>query len=699
MQDSGGLGGGLQQASSSSSNNSIIGAQRNEGEILLSIADQIVAGGSHDLFEKLAPSLRDLAKCEVVSFSLYDAAQKMIVANLWNRGEEAEQVETCSVEDSPCGWVWEHQEPLRIPDLDQETRFPGMVQHLRDLGVRSFAALPVSTPKHRYGALGVGVSKRNAESLRNLVPLARAARLVGFAIENQKFHSEWEKQQGRMKALAEMNRELSKPETVQTVREVLAGMRRIAGCEYARVGLLDPNADFLTVGSVDPSVQEWLELKEGQRIPLEKSIAAKALSTRCITFHEVDELTKADSTVAGEARNYGLQSLACVPLILGNRVLGSLLLGTARKNAFSASDAPYFYQIGIQIAAALHASAEERADMTIRSIPINAESQSTAAATEGAGGWGEIVGRSSALRRVMEQAEMVAGTDATVLITGETGTGKERLAHFLHSRSERRNNAFIKINCAAIPTGLLESELFGHERGAFTGAVSQKVGRLELADKGTLLLDEVGEIPLELQPKLLRVLQDQEFERLGGTKTIRVDVRVIAASNRDLERAVEEKQFRSDLFYRLHVFPLLMPPLRERREDIPLLIRHFVEKCSLRLKKKLDLVPAEVVAAMTSMDWPGNIRELENFIERSVILSEGGRLHLAAPESPGPAHAASNHEGTLQERERSQIIAVLRGCGGILSGPTGAAGRLGLKRTTLQYKMQKLGISRHEYLD
>src|SRR5450631_2108692 len=239
----------------------------------------------------------------------------------------------------------------------------------------------------------------------------------------------------------------------------------------------------------------------------------------------------------------------------------------------------------------------------------------------------DIVGNSAALKRVLDSAAIVADTDCTVLITGETGTGKEPIARMIHSMSGRKDRNFIKLNCAAIPAGLLESELFGHEKGAFTGAVSRKLGRLELADKGTLLLDEIGEIPLEVQPKLLRFLQEQEFERLGGTKTIRVDVRLIAATNRDLVRAVEEKEFRGDLFYRLHVFPLHLPALRERREDIPLLIRHFVEKCSARLHKRIDVIPDEAVEAMMQWEWPGNIRELENFIERSVILSEGNRLN------------------------------------------------------------------------
>ena len=311
----------------------------------------------------------------------------------------------------------------------------------------------------------------------------------------------------------------------------------------------------------------------------------------------------------------------------------------------------------------------------------------------------DIVGNSPVLKRVLDYAAIVADTDSTVLITGETGTGKERIARMIHVMSRRKDRNFIKVNCAAIPTGLLESELFGHEKGAFTGAVSQKIGRLELADKGTLLLDEVGEIPLELQPKLLRVLQDQEFERLGGTKTIRVDVRLIAATNRDLVRAVEEKEFRGDLFYRLHVFPLHLPALRERREDIPKLISHFVEKCAARLHKRIEVVPDDAVQAMMNWKWPGNIRELENFIERSVILSQGNRLTPPLGElREEVSRPPTSSDLTLRDREREHIVEILRQTRGALSGPSGAAVRLGLKRTTLQYKMQRLGINRLDYL-
>jgi PAS domain S-box-containing protein len=308
----------------------------------------------------------------------------------------------------------------------------------------------------------------------------------------------------------------------------------------------------------------------------------------------------------------------------------------------------------------------------------------------------EIVGESAALKQVLNQARIVAPSDATVLILGETGTGKELVARAIHRMSSRKNGNFIKLNCAAIPTGLLESELFGHEKGAFTGAISQKIGRLELADKGTLFLDEVGEIPSEIQPKLLRVLQDQEFERLGSTRTIKVDIRLISATNRDLAQSVSSRQFRSDLYYRLSVFPIRMPELRERKEDIPLLVRYFVGEFARRMKKQIETIPAEAMSALVGWPWPGNVRELENFMERSVILSNGPILNVPLVElsvAPQDFH----NDGTLESLRREIIVRMLRETRGLLSGPEGAAARLGLKRTTLQSRMQKLGISREEY--
>jgi formate hydrogenlyase transcriptional activator len=312
-------------------------------------------------------------------------------------------------------------------------------------------------------------------------------------------------------------------------------------------------------------------------------------------------------------------------------------------------------------------------------------------------GFDGIVGRSSALRAVLRDAKMVASTNSTVLIYGETGTGKELIARAIHELSARRTRAFVKLNCAAIPTGLLESELFGHERGAFTGAVGQRIGRFEIANHGTVFLDEIGEIPLELQPKLLRVLQEREFERLGSTRTLYTDARVVAATNRNLAAMVEEQRFRSDLFYRLNVFPIRMPALRERREDIPLLVNHFVGQFAARMKRSYDSATSETITALCEYDWPGNIRELQNLIERAVILSPGSVLGVPLRDLRHRTMAMphAEHDQTLEQVERAHILRTLNQTKWILSGPHGAATRLAMNRSTLQYRMKKLGIVRH----
>jgi formate hydrogenlyase transcriptional activator len=380
-------------------------------------------------------------------------------------------------------------------------------------------------------------------------------------------------------------------------------------------------------------------------------------------------------------------------------LLGVLVVGSTRPHAFVSEDLVLLTQVANQLTLAVqnHLAASE---IKLLQQRLGEERRYLQGEIEYLGHFTEIVGNSPALKQLLQQVLTVAGSGATVLIQGETGTGKELIARAIHRLSQRKNAPFIRINCAAIPTGLLESELFGHEKGAFTGAISQKIGRVELADGGTLFLDEVGEIPLELQPKLLRVLQDQEFERLGSNRTIKVDMRVVAATNRNLAERIAQNQFRSDLYYRLSVFPIAVPPLRERMEDIPLLVRYFVRQVCQRMDRHVESIPPSAMDALLHWHWPGNVRELENLMERSVILSEGEVLRVPLSElraltSPAESEVPNQN---LDHAERQHIVRILRETRGKISGPDGAAIRLGLKRTTLQSKIQRLGITRHDYL-
>jgi formate hydrogenlyase transcriptional activator len=413
-------------------------------------------------------------------------------------------------------------------------------------------------------------------------------------------------------------------------------------------------------------------------------------------IYSKEQLQGFEAEIAKNLVAEGLQSLCCVPLMRPKGPLGVFVLGSTRRDAFHEEDLGLIGQVAAQLAVAIenHRAAYEIEQLKQR---LGEERKYLEGETKVEGHFAEIVGDSAALKQVLDQVTTVAPSDATVMILGETGTGKELVARAIHRLSRRKDKPFVKVNCAAIPTGLLESELFGHEKGAFTGAVNRKIGRMELADSGTLFLDEIGEIPLELQPKLLRVLQDQEFERLGSNHTIKVNVRLLAATNRDLNESIAKQQFRSDLFYRLHVFPIRVPALRERREDIPLLVRHFVRKFAQRMDRFIETVPKETMKALTEWNWPGNIRELENLMERSVILSEGSALRVPLSEMRSQGERRTELDHTLDGAERQHIIRVLRETGGIISGPDGAARRLGLKRTTLQSKMERLKITRQDY--
>ncbi|MFN7927479.1 MAG: sigma 54-interacting transcriptional regulator [Blastocatellia bacterium] len=473
---------------------------------------------------------------------------------------------------------------------------------------------------------------------------------------------------------------------------VSACLRRIFHHEAASLTLFDEASGQLYVHALDVSVPEMAAL-EGMQIPLEGTPAGLAIRTRQTVLREHVEANEFSSPTARRGYELGLRSGCSVPLISHNRVLGAINVGSFGEKVFTRADAELLEQIAVQIAIAVENALAFR-EIEILKNQLNEEKLYLEDEIRTIHNFAEIIGESTALKRILKHVETVAPTDSTILICGETGTGKELIARALHNLSTRQSRTLVKLNCAAIPTGLLESELFGHEKGAFTGAIAQRIGRFELAHKGTLFLDEVGDIPLELQPKLLRVLQEQEFERLGSTRTQKVDVRLIAATNCDLAQMVADKQFRSDLYYRLNVFPLTIPPLRERQTDIPLLVRFFAQKFAHRMKRRIERIPTEVMTTLMQYPWPGNVRELENVIERAVILSTGPELAIPIAELKPAAKTEAMSTDNLEAAEREHILRVLRETNWIVGGPIGAAERLGMNRSTLRSRMQKLGIER-----
>jgi formate hydrogenlyase transcriptional activator len=478
-----------------------------------------------------------------------------------------------------------------------------------------------------------------------------------------------------------------------------ASMRQVVHHDFATLSLYDEATGKLRTQHLaaegNPGASQGELLLDPNASP-----AGQAFRTRRpVILNRIDRWPFAPESIR-HLTAAGMQSGVWVPLVHRERTLGSLAVASRMENAFSENDAEKLGQVAGHVAMAVNNALAFRQISELHDR-LNQEKKYLEEEINIENRFDDIVGESSGLRNVLRQIETVAPTNATVLIQGETGTGKELLARAIHRLSPRSERTFIKLNCAAIPSGLLESELFGHEKGAFTGAIARKIGRLELAHEGTLFLDEVGELPLDLQPKLLRALQEREIERLGGMRPIPVNVRLIAASNRDLAKMVAEKEFRSDLFYRLKVFPVFAPPLRERTGDIPVLVQHFVSLHSRRLGKTIETIPPEAMKALVAWKWPGNIRELENFLERAVILSRGRALHVPLAEieelEDEEDEEAAAGSSTLQAAERDHILRALREANGMIGGPAGAAARLGLKRTTLNSKIKKLGIERHDY--
>jgi formate hydrogenlyase transcriptional activator len=609
-----------------------------------------------------------------------------------------------SMDESAGGRVYLTQQSLVVPRLDEDSRFPKVSAALRRIGVESYCLLPLTTSMRKLGAIGFGRSVAYGFDESEIEFLQQVARQVAVAVDNvlnaetaRRVQGQLAHERDRLRLLLEItNAVVSRLELPQIFAAVSQCLRGAIQHDGSALVLYDADRRRCRVHVLDFSKDE--EFVEEREITAEcTSPTTVALTTgKPAVFRRKDlESLAAGSDMAQRLLDRGVHSFCSVPLVSRERVLGALNVGRRSEEAFSPEDVELLSQAAQQIAIAVDNGlayreiAELKEKLSKEKVYLEGEIKTQY-------NFEEIIGESARLKQALQQVEIVAPTDSTVLILGETGTGKELLARAIHNLSRRRGRTFMKINCAAIPTGLLESELFGHERGAFTGAIAQKIGRFEAADQGTLFLDEVGDIPLELQSKLLRVLQEQEFERLGSTKTLRVNVRLVAATHRDLEKMVAEKLFRNDLYYRLHVFPLSVPPLRERAEDIPMLVRYFTQKFARQMNRQIDTIPRDVLDTLSRYAWPGNIRELENLIERAVILSQGSELRVPLDEARASATASGPAPATLEAAEREHIMRALNETGWVIAGPRGAAGRLGMKRTTLQSKMQKLGISRPE---
>jgi formate hydrogenlyase transcriptional activator len=595
----------------------------------------------------------------------------------------------------------QRERPLILPSLDQETRFGETVRFFHESGSQSLCLLAMDTPLHRLGLVCIGRSERDAFPERDIRFLSFVVGHAALAIDDrlnfacsEMARAQLEGERTKLKLILDLNNSVvSNLELRDVLQSISPSIRNVMRLDGVALILPDEESKSLRTCVLDfPNGKG--SVRQDMSSPLDGSLPGQVFRSGKPWVGSIGELQREgfDHRIAAEE---GVETLCMLPLVRCNRILGVLCLMRLKKNAFTQPDIDFLTQIAGQVAIAIDNAFAYR-QITELSNKLTQEKLYLEDELRSEMKFDEIIGNSSILRRVLRQVEAVAPTNSTVLIHGETGTGKELIARAVHNLSPRRRGPFVKLNCAAIPTGLLESELFGHEKGAFTGAIAQRIGRFELASTGTMFLDEVSEIPIELQPKLLRVLQEREFERLGNARTFRTDTRLIAATNRDLGMLVEEQKFRSDLFYRLNVFPVHVPPLRERKEDIPFLVRHFAQHFARMMKKQIDTISSETMNALVRYSWPGNIREMQNLIERAVILSPGPVLKVP-PADLKPRVGENGHANgivTLKEMERRHLLSVLEHTNWVLAGPNGAAARLGIKRPTLQFRMQKLGISR-----
>jgi formate hydrogenlyase transcriptional activator len=674
-------------------------ATRARYEALLEVAESIAAHRQlATLFADLSRFLNRLVSFDFIGLSLLDAQQGVVRLHILETGHPVvgPTLEALPVEQAPTGLVLQTRQPYYLADGLEERRFSILREVFQANGIQSFCILPLFTAQRDLGGLQFGSLRKNAYSAEDIEFMQHVARQVAVAVDNalnheaaQAYEEQLARERDRLRTLLEVNNAVvSCLSSKQLFLAISASLRRTFGLDYASLLIHDPEIRALRLRMLD-FPDGVGAIREDAVVPLDDSLPGSVFRTSEGRLANVEEARALFKNTGEILQREGLKSLCCTPLISRGATLGTLNLGSRKENFFAPGDLQFYSQVAGQIAIALDNALsyqrieELNAQLAEEKVYLEDEIRTD-------NRFEEIVGQSRALKAVLKQVETVAPTESTVLILGETGSGKELVARAIHDLSSRRQGTFVKLNCAAIPTGLLESEMFGHEKGAFTGAIAQRIGRFELAHRGTMFLDEVGEIPLELQTKLLRVLQEREFERLGSSRTIRTDARLVAATNRDLAAMVEERLFRADLYYRLNVFPITVPPLRDRPEDIPLLVRYFVQQYARRMNRRILTIPAQSMQALERYHWPGNIRELQNFIERAVIISPGPVLQAPVRELKRGGTAAG--AVTLEAAEREAIRRALRDSAGRVGGQRGAAARLGMKRTTLQSKMRKLGI-------